>query len=149
LTELLFKNISLLIKVCKDSQFKVEVVVFTTILRLIGIELGQVSQLPSVSPCLSGLDACDLSDKRVLLIDEGVLVCILSSGSITVRNLGFKRAPVCKIDLEATLTRSLNLIKWIGYEAGDLIEFEGGKGSSGSDLFLDFLFSLFCRVLLI
>ena len=111
MTELLFKNISLLIKVYKDSQFKVEVVVFTIILRLIGIKLGQVSQLLSVSPCLSGLDACDLSDKRVLLINEGVLVCILSFGSITVRNLGFKRAPAYKIDLKATLTRSLNLIE--------------------------------------
>ena len=90
-----------------------------------------------------------MSDGRVLVIDEGVLVRILSSGSITVRNLGFRRAPACKIDPEATLTRSLNLIEWIGYEAGDSIEFKGGKGSSGSDLFLDFLFSLFCRVLLI
>jgi hypothetical protein len=90
-----------------------------------------------------------LSDRRVLIIDKGVLVCILSSRSITVRNLGFRRASAYKIDPKATLTRSLNLIKWIGYEAGDSIEFKGGKGSSGSDLLLDFLFSLFCRVLLI
>ena len=90
-----------------------------------------------------------MSDGRVLLINEGVLIRILSSGSITVRNLGFRRAPAYKINPKATLTRSLNLIKWINYEAGDSIEFKGGKGSSGSDLFLDFLFSPFCRVLLI
>ena len=83
-----------------------------------------------------------------MLIDGGTLVCILSSRGIMVCNLGFRRAPACKIDPEATLTRSLNLIEWIGYEAGDSVEFEGGKGSSGSDLFLDFLFSPFYRVLL-
>ena len=90
-----------------------------------------------------------MSDGRVLVIDEGVLVRILSSGSITVRNLGFRRTPAYKIDPEATLTRSLNLIEWISYKAGDSIEFKRGKGSNSSDLFLDFLFSLFCRVLLI
>jgi hypothetical protein len=52
-----------------------------------------------------------LSDGRVLIIDEGVLVRILSSGSIIVRNLRFRRAPAYKIDPEATLTRSLNLIE--------------------------------------
>ena len=90
-----------------------------------------------------------MSDEKVLLIDEGVLVGILSSGSITVRNLRFKRAPAYKIDLKAILTRSLNLIKWISYKAGDSIEFKGGKGSNSSNLFLDFLFSLFYWVLLI
>jgi hypothetical protein len=77
------------------------------------------------------------------------LVCILSSGSIIVCNLGFRRALAYKINPKATLTHSLNLIKWIGYKAGDSIKFKGGKGSSGSDLFLDFLFSLFYWVLLI
>ena len=52
-----------------------------------------------------------MSDGRVLVINEGVLVRILSFGSITVRNLGFRRAPAYKIDLKATLTRSLNLIE--------------------------------------
>ena len=89
-----------------------------------------------------------MSDGRVLVINEGVLVRILSSGSITVYNLRFRRAPAYKINLEATLTRSLNLIEWINYEAGDSIEFKRSKRSSSSDLFLDFLFSLFCRVLL-
>ena len=40
MTKLLFKNISLLAEVRKDGQLEVEVVVFTIILRLIGIELG-------------------------------------------------------------------------------------------------------------
>ena len=93
---------------------------------------------------MGGLQIRDLSDRRVLVINKGVLVCILSSGSITVHNLGFRRALAYKIDPKATLTRSLNLIKWIGYEARDSVKFEGGKGSSGSNLFLDFLFSLFC-----
>ena len=84
-----------------------------------------------------------------MLIDGGTLVCILSSRGIMVCNLGFRRAPAYKIDPEATLTYSLNLIKWIGYKARDSVEFEGGKGSSGSDLFLDFLFGLFCQVLFI
>jgi hypothetical protein len=60
-----------------------------------------------------------------------------------VYNLGFRRAPAYKINPKATLIYSLNLIKWIGYKARDSIEFKGGKGSSGSDLLLDFLFSLF------
>jgi hypothetical protein len=72
------------------------------------------------------------------------LVCILSSKSIIVYNLGFRYALAYKINLKATLTYSLNLIKWIGYKAKDFIKFKGGKGFSGFDLFLDFLFSLFC-----
>jgi hypothetical protein len=85
-----------------------------------------------------------LINRRGLLINEGILVRILSSRGITVRNLGFGRALACKIDSEATLTYSLSLIEWISYEARDPIEFKGGKGSSGFDLFLDFLLSLFC-----
>jgi hypothetical protein len=90
-----------------------------------------------------------LINRRGLLIDKGILVHILSSRGITVCNLGFRRALAYKIDSKATLTYSLSLIKWISYKARDPIEFKGGKGSSGSDLFLDFLLSPFCRVLLI
>jgi hypothetical protein len=61
-----------------------------------------------------------------------------------VYNLGFGRALAYKINFEATLTHNLSLIKWISYKARDLIKFKGGKGSSGFNLFLDFLFSLFC-----
>ena len=77
------------------------------------------------------------------MINKGILVYILSFKSITVRNLKFGRTPVYKIDLKATLTRSLSLIKWISYEARDLIEFKRGKKSNSFDLFLDFFFSLF------
>jgi hypothetical protein len=61
-----------------------------------------------------------------------------------VYNLGFRYALACKINLKATLTYSLSLIKWISYKARDSIKFKGGKGFSSSDLFLDFLFSPFC-----
>ena len=85
----------------------------------------------------------DLSDRRVLVINKGALVYILSSRSIIVYNLGFRRAPAYKINPKATLTYSLNLIKWINYKARDPIKFKGGKGFNSFDLFLDFLFSLF------
>jgi hypothetical protein len=71
------------------------------------------------------------------------LVYILSSKGIIVYNLGFGHAPAYKINLKATLTYSLSLIKWISYKARDLIEFKGGKGFSSFNLFLDFLLSLF------
>jgi len=90
-----------------------------------------------------------LIDRRGLLIDEGILVRILSSRGITVRDLRLRCAPARKINPEVALTYSLRLIKRIGYEARDLIEFKGGKGLSGSDLFLDLLLSLFYWVLLI
>ena len=40
LAELLFRNIGLLIKVYKDSQFKVKIVIFTAVLRFVGIKLS-------------------------------------------------------------------------------------------------------------
>ena len=109
------------------------------------------------------MDAYDLSNKRVLLIDgrsllingrgllinERVLVCILNSKGITVYNLEFKRALAYKINLKTILIYSLNLIKWIDYKAKDPIKFKKGKESNNFDLFLDFLFNLFCRVLFI
>ena len=78
-----------------------------------------------------------------LLINEGVLVYILSFKSIIVYNLRFRRVLAYKINLKVALAYSLSLIKWIGYKARDPIEFKGDKGSISSDLFLDFLFSLF------
>ena len=77
------------------------------------------------------------------MINEGILVYILSSKGITVRDLRLKCAPARKINLKVALTYSLRLIERINYEARDLIEFEGGKRPSDSDLFLDLLFSLF------
>jgi hypothetical protein len=43
LAKFLFRNISLLIEVRKDSEFKVKVIVFTAILGFVSIELSQVS----------------------------------------------------------------------------------------------------------
>jgi hypothetical protein len=77
------------------------------------------------------------------LINEGILVRILSSRGITVRDLRLRCTPAYKIDPEVALTYSLRLIERISYEARDLIEFKRGKGLSGSDLFLDLFFSLF------
>jgi hypothetical protein len=85
-----------------------------------------------------------LINKRGLLINKGILVYILSSRGIIVRNLGFGCALAYKINPKATLTYSLSLIKWISYKARDPIKFKGGKGFNGFNLFLDFLFSLFC-----
>ena len=82
-------------------------------------------------------------NRRGLLINEGILIRILSSKSITVYNLRFKRTPAYKIDLKATLTYSLSLIKWINYEARDFIKLKRGKGFNNSDLFLNFLFNSF------
>ena len=82
-------------------------------------------------------------DGRGLLIDEGILVCILSSRGITVRDLRLRYTPARKIDPEVALTYSLRLIERISYEARDLIKFERGKGPNNSDLFLDLFFSPF------
>jgi hypothetical protein len=90
-----------------------------------------------------------LIDGRGLLINKGILVYILSSRGIIVYNLGFGHTLAYKIDSKATLTYSLSLIKWISYEARDFIKFKEGKGFSSFNLFLDFLLSLFCWVLLI
>jgi hypothetical protein len=78
-----------------------------------------------------------------LLINKGILVCILSSKGIIVYNLGFGCALAYKINPKAILTYSLSLIKWISYKAKDLIKFKGDKGFSSSNLFLDFLLSPF------
>ena len=82
-------------------------------------------------------------DRRGLLIDEGILVRILSSRGITVRDLRLRYTPARKIDPEVALTYNLRLIERINYEARDLIEFKRSKGLNNSDLFLDLLFSLF------
>jgi hypothetical protein len=90
-----------------------------------------------------------LINRQGLLINKGILVYILSFKGIIVHNLGFGRALAYKINSKATLTYSLSLIKWISYKARDPIEFKGGKGFSSFNLFLDFLLSPFCWVLLI
>jgi hypothetical protein len=84
-----------------------------------------------------------LSNKRVLLINKGVLVCILSSRSITVYNLRVKYTLAYKINPKATLVYSLDLLKWVDYKTSDSIEFKGVKGSTFLNLFLDLLLALF------
>ena len=81
--------------------------------------------------------------------NKRVLIRILNSESIIVYNLRFKRTLVYKIDLKTILIRNLNLIKWINYKAGDLIEFKKSKKFNNFDLFLDFFFNLFYQVLFI
>ena len=105
-------------KVYKNSQFKAKVIVFIIIFKLINIKLSQISQLLFISLYLSNLNVYNLSDKRVLLInkrglliDEGILIYILSSKSIIIRNLRLKYTLVYNIDLKVTLTRNLSLIK--------------------------------------
>ena len=83
LAELLFRNISLLTKVYKDSQFKVKIVIFTTILKFVSIELGQVSQLLTVGLRLGKLWVYNLGNSgRVLvyiLVYRGIVVCNLGT----------------------------------------------------------------------
>ena len=55
LAELLFRNIGLLTTVRKDGQFKVEIIIFTAVLRFVYVELSQVSQLLAVGLCLGRL----------------------------------------------------------------------------------------------
>ena len=55
LAKLLFRNIGLLTKVCKNNQFKVKIIIFTAVLRFIGIELSQVGQLLTISLYLGRL----------------------------------------------------------------------------------------------
>ena len=113
LAKLLFRNISLLITVRKDGQFKVEIIIFTAILRFVGIELSQVSQLLAVSPCLGGLQIYKLrvyglriSGLRIYslqicnLNSRRGLVCILV---YRVRNLGYRGIAVRNLSTRYTL----------------------------------------------
>ena len=84
-----------------------------------------------------------MTNRRGLLINKVILVCILSSKSIIVYNLRFRRVLAYKINLKVALAYSLSLIKWIGYKTRDPIKFKGGKESISFNLFLDLLFILF------
>ena len=52
-----------------------------------------------------------LIDKRGLLIDEGILIYILSFTSIIIYNLKIKYILVYKVNFKTTLVYSLSLIK--------------------------------------
>ena len=119
LAEFLFRNISLLTEVCKDSQFKVKIVVFTAVLGFVGIELSQVSQLFAIGLCLSGLRICNLDNgKKVLvciLVYRGIAVHILGYGGIVVcsmvRNLSIRCALASKINSNAIQVYKMNLVE--------------------------------------
>ena len=82
-------------------------------------------------------------NRRGLLINKGILVYILSFKGIIVYDLRLKYTLAYKINSKVALTYSLGLIKRINYKTRDPIKFKGGKGLSGSNLFLDLLLSLF------
>ncbi len=84
-----------------------------------------------------------LSSRGIIVYNKGVLVYISSSKSIIVYNLGVGRALACEVNPKATLVYSLDLFKWVGYEASDSVEFKGVKGSAFFNLFLDLLLILF------
>ena len=158
LAELLFRNISLLIKVCKDSQFEVKVVVFIAVLRFVGIELGQVSQLLAVGLCLSGLWICGLQIYSLRIY--GLQICDLNNGGnlvrilvyrgVVVHNLGTGCALARKINSKGTWVYRINLVKQVRYKASDLIKLRRSKEFIYNvDLVQDFLFGLFHLVFLI
>ena len=89
LAKLLFRNISLLIKVCKDGQLKVKVIVFTAVLRFVSIELSQISQLLTIGLYLGSLRIYNLNNGSILvriLVYRGIIVYSLKIGcSLTSR----------------------------------------------------------------
>ena len=141
LAKLLFRNISLLTEVRKDSQFKVKVVVFTTVLGFVGIELSQVGQLLAIGLYLGGLRIYDLSDGRVLV---RILVC--GGIIIIVYNQSTGYALARKINSKISLVYRANLVKWVVYKTRDPIKFKRGKESASFNVIQDLLFSLFYLV---
>ena len=150
LAKLLFRNIGLLITVCKDSQFKVEIVVFTAILRFIGIELSQVSQLLAIGLYLGSLRIYNLGNRRGLVRILVYRVRNLGYRGIAVRNLSTRYTLANKVKSKAAQVYGINLVKWVRYKASDYIKFRRSKEFlSFLELVQDFLFSLFRLVLLI
>ena len=124
LAKLLFRNISLLTKVRKNSQFKVKVIVFTAIFGFIGIKLSQVSQLLTIGLYLGSLRIYNLSDERVL-------VRILVYRGIIVHNLSTRYTLAHKINSKISLVYRTNLVKQVVYKTRDSIKFKRGKESTG------------------
>ena len=131
LAKLLFRNISLLITVYKDSQFKVKIIVFTAILRFVGIELSQVSQLLAIGLYLGRLQIYNLQiyslriyNLRIYglqiyslqiyslriynLNNRGNLVHILVYGGIIVYNLGYRGIIVRNLGTRCALASKIN-----------------------------------------
>ena len=116
LAKFLFRNISLLIEVYKDSQFKVKVIIFTTILGFVSIELSQISQLLTIYLYLGNLQIYNLSDRRGL-------VYILVYGYIIVYNLSTRYTLARKINSKTTLVYRVDLVKQVVYKTRDPIKF--------------------------
>ena len=165
LAKLLFKNISLLIKVYKNSQFKIKVIIFTTILRFVGIELSQISQLLTVGLYLGGLQIYSLqiyslriySLRIYSLNNRRGLVYVLSCKGVTVHNLGYRGITVRNLSTRYTLVRKINskttqvyrtnLVKRVRYKASNYIKFKKNKEFLSSvKLVQDFFFSPFYLV---
>ena len=145
LAKLLFRNISLLTKVHKNSQFKVKIIIFTAVLRFVGIELSQVSQLLTVGLYLGGLQIYSLRiynlriySLQIYSLNNGRgLVHILGYRSITVRNLGYRGITVRNLSIRYTLVHKINsktaqvykinLVKKVRYKASNYIKFKKGK----------------------
>ena len=153
LAKFLFRNISLLIEVYKDSQFKVKVIVFTAILGFISIKLGQVSQFLTIGLYLGSLQIYNLNNRKGLvynLIYGGIIVYNLGYRGIIVRNLSTRYTLAYKINSKITQIYRINLVKQVRYKASDPIKFRRSKEFINSfNLVQDFLFSLFYLVLFI
>ena len=169
----LFRNISLLVKVRKDSQFEVKIVIFTTILRFISVKLSQVSQLLTIGLYLGRLRIYNLQiyslriyslriySLRIYNLGDGrVLVRILVYRGIIVHNLGYRYITVRNLNTRYTLARKINsstaqvyrtnLVKRVRYKASNYIKFRTNKEFLSSVILVqEFFLSLFYLVLLI
>ena len=135
LAELLFRNISLLTKIYKNSQFEVKVIIFTIVLRFVGVKLSQVGQLLIIGFCLSGLQIYGLQIYDLWICglnNRGNLVCILVYRGIAVHNLGTKYTLACKINSKGTWVYEIDLVEQVRYKASNPIEFGRSKEFVGS-----------------
>ena len=135
LTKFLFRNISLLAKVCKDSQFKVKIVIFTTVFRLVSIKLSQIGQLLTISLYLGRLQIYNLqiynlqiySLQIYSLNNRGSLVHILVYRGVVVRSLSIRCVLASKINSKATQVCRINLVEQVSYKAKNPVKFKRGK----------------------
>ena len=119
LTKFLFRNVSLLTKVYKDSQFKVKIVIFTAVFGLVSVKLSQVGQLLAIGLCLGGLRICNLqiyslqiySLRIYSLNNRGSLVHILVYRGVVVCNLSIRYVLASKINSKATQVCKINLVE--------------------------------------
>ena len=157
LTKFLFKNISLLVKVHKDGQFKVKIIIFTAVFRLVSVKLSQVSQFLAISLYLSRLQICNLqiyslqicSLRIYSLNNSSSLVRILVYRGVIVRSLKIGCILANKVNFKATQVYKINLVKQVRYKASNYIKFKRSKGSIKFGIIQYLFFSLFYQVFLI